>query len=482
MLWLILVAALSGLVTLYLLFPKRTRRRNEPPLDKGLIPWLGHALEFGKDAAKFLARMKAKHGDVFTVRVAGMYVTVLLDPLAFDSVLDDVGSLEVGDSRDKLLRQIFGLRRNGIKDGDERRFMEKHFHAANLTQLCTKMKTHTQNLLLNDFEDKRWRSDGLFSLCYSLLFRSGFLTLFGGEGKASAVYEEFRKFDDRVTKLARKSLKRDEKKLFTSAREKLWDLLSPKSLESESWHRDYIGFLRKEGVDAEMQTRALLLQLWTTQCNAGPAAFWLLGFLLTHPEAMEAVKSELRSLTPQDSPLESAQVQSPGAHTSTPVFDSVLSETLRLTAAVMINRDVVQDKSVHMADGREYLLRKGDKVCLFPFLSPQMNPEIHPQPQMFKFDRFLNANMTVKKAFYKNGRQLKHYTMPWGAGGKMCVGKEFAVFTIKQFVFLVLTHLDVELCEPGARLPPVDPSRFGFGMLQPHGELMVCCRRRTTQH
>ena len=42
-------------------------RDNEPPLDKGLIPWLGHALEFGKDAAKFLARMKNKHGDIFTV-------------------------------------------------------------------------------------------------------------------------------------------------------------------------------------------------------------------------------------------------------------------------------------------------------------------------------------------------------------------------------------------------------------------------------
>lgn len=43
------------------------RRKNEPPLDKGVIPWLGHALEFGKDAARFLARMKERHGDIFTV-------------------------------------------------------------------------------------------------------------------------------------------------------------------------------------------------------------------------------------------------------------------------------------------------------------------------------------------------------------------------------------------------------------------------------
>lgn len=43
------------------------RSKGEPPLDKGAIPWLGHALEFGKDASKFINRMKMKHGDVFTV-------------------------------------------------------------------------------------------------------------------------------------------------------------------------------------------------------------------------------------------------------------------------------------------------------------------------------------------------------------------------------------------------------------------------------
>lgn len=43
------------------------RSKREPPLDKGVIPWLGHALDFGKDAAKFLTRMKQKHGDIFTV-------------------------------------------------------------------------------------------------------------------------------------------------------------------------------------------------------------------------------------------------------------------------------------------------------------------------------------------------------------------------------------------------------------------------------
>lgn len=35
-----------------------------------------------------------------------------------------------------------------------------------------------------------------------------------------------------------------------------------------------------------------------------------------------------------------------------------------------------------MADGRRYLLRKGDRVCLFPYVSPQMDPEIYHEPQV----------------------------------------------------------------------------------------------------
>lgn len=62
--------------------------------------------------------------------------------------------------------------------------------------------------------------------------------------------------------------------------------------------------------------------------------------------------------------------------------DSALDEALRLTAAPFITREVLQDKVLHMADGQQYLLRKGDRVCLFPFISPQMDPEIHQEPQV----------------------------------------------------------------------------------------------------
>ncbi|KAG7244663.1 hypothetical protein INR49_029682, partial [Caranx melampygus] len=463
------------------------RQKNEPPLDKGVIPWLGHALEFGKDAAKFLARMKEKHGDIFTVCVAGHYVTVLLDPNSFDAVTNDTVSLDFTRTRNQLLKRVFGLQMPNIEPAAARKWMEQHFQGLQLSSLSSSMNINLQSILLNDQTgcgSSEWREDGLFSLCYSWLFRAGYLTLFDRRDNVATVYKEFRKFDSLLTKLARRSLKRgEESETANSSRQQLLELLSPPSggSESSSWQHSYHHFLQDEGVDSEMQKRALLLQLWTTQCNAGPAAFWLLGFLLTHPEAMEAIKSEIRCLTHQDTSLQHPPISMLGVH-NTPVFDSVLSETLRLTAAVMINREVVQDKILRMANGQEYHLRKGDRVCLFPFLSPQMDPEIHQDPQIFKYDRFLNEDTTVKDKFYKKEKRLKYYTMPWGAGRSMCVGKEFAVKAVKQFVFLLLTHLDMEMCDPEAKLPPVDPSRYGFGILQPDGDLQVRYRLKRTLH
>ncbi|XP_053723581.1 prostacyclin synthase isoform X1 [Synchiropus splendidus] len=484
MLWTLLLLIVGLLLSL--LFCARSRRPNEPPLDKGLIPWLGHALSFGKDAPRFLAQMKAKHGDIFTVRVAGCYVTILLDPNSFDAVLNDTICLDSTRNRSKIIHRVFDLHLPSVQPGAERRWMEKHFQGLSLSRLVTSMDAELQEILWSEQTGwglTEWKPEGLYSLCYSFLFRAGYLTLFERKENAAAVYKEFRKFDELLAKLARGCVRSGERKEAYTSRQRLWELLSPKWLHGGAsdlcWQQSYHSFLQQEGVDAEMQRKALLLQLWTTQCNAGPAAFWLLAFLLKHPEAMEAVQAEIRGLTLQEGSQQRPHIQRLETQ-RTPVFDSVLSETLRLTAAVMITREVVKDKALRMGNGETYHLRRGDKVSLFPLLSPQMDPHIHQDPQEFKYDRFLNEDLTMKDEFYKEGRRLKYFTMPWGAGSNICVGKDFAVTSIKKFVFLILTHLELKLCDPDAELPPFNRSRYGFGMLQPEGDLQIQYRLKRT--
>ncbi|XP_041747233.1 prostacyclin synthase isoform X1 [Coregonus clupeaformis] len=481
MIWTILLLV-QGILLLFILVSKRSRSEKEPPLDKGVIPWLGHALEFGRDAAKFLTRMKVKHGDIFTVRVAGRYVTVLLDPNSYDAVIEDSVSLDFTRYAQVLMDRIFSLRLPNHNPAVEKAMIKQHFEGESLSCLSSTMHHHLQSLLLQAqrpcHNQTDWNTDGLFSFCYSFLFRAGYLTLFGGEQNnnrtdPSDVYEEYRKFDNLLTKMARTTLKPEEKRTAQKVRGRLWELLAPVGLGegsgSSPWLRGYRHLLQEEGTDEETQRRALLLQLWATQGNVGPAAFWLLGFLLTNPEAMRAVRREFSSISEQDS----AQCPLLDRLQHTPVFDSALEETLRLSAAPFITREVVQGKTLHMANGQEYQLRRGDRVCLFPFISPQMDPEIHQEPQRFKYERFLNQDGSVKKDFFKGGRLLKYYTMPWGAGTNGCVGKRFAISSIRQFVYLVLSHLDLELCDSEAQMPEVNTSRFGFGMLQPEGDLAI---------
>ncbi|XP_066521557.1 prostacyclin synthase isoform X2 [Hoplias malabaricus] len=419
--------------------------------------------------------MKEKHGDIFTIRVAGQYITVLMDSNCYDDVLKDTHSLDLTRYVQVLMERIFSLRLPHPDPVFEKKMLEQHFiKGPSLTQLCSSMQSNLHFLLESKTcrNPAKWRKDRLFSFCYSLLFKAGYLTLFGTKNNNHAelieVYEEFRQFDKLLSKLARCTAKRDEKTVASSARKRLWKLLHPgwtaQGAEPQSWLQTYLQHLEDQGLDSHTQKRAMLLQLWVTQGNAGPAAFWLLGYLLTHPEAMRAVREELQGL--QRLPLDES--------VNTPVFNSALKETLRLTAAALMIRDVMQDKTVRLSSGRQYALRRGDRLCIFPFLSPQMDPLIHHEPEKFKFDRFLNADRTEKNDFFKDGMRMKYGTMPWGVGSNLCPGRLFAVSALKQFVFIILTQFDLELCDLNAQVPPVDPSRYGFGMLQPDGDLEIC--------
>ncbi|XP_053724734.1 prostacyclin synthase-like [Synchiropus splendidus] len=484
MIWTVLLLAL--VLLLCFIVPRRTRSKTEPPLDKGVVPWLGHALEFGKDASKFLARMRQKHGDIFTVCVAGHYVTVLLDPHSYDAVLNDSGSLDFTRYAEVLMDRIFNLRLSHQLTAKAKVIMKQHFQGMNFASLNAMMRKHLRALLTAEMpeNEKDWKEDGLFNFSYRVLFKAGYLTLFGGEQNnnntdPSSVYEEYRRFDQLLTKLARGTLKAGEKREAQSVKQRLWEFLAQagacrtEDSDTSPWLHAYRRLLQDNGTDEEMERRAVLMQLWATQGNAGPAAFWLLGFLLTHPDAMDAVKAELSGVTQMD------LREGPPLGLSTPVFDSALEETLRLTAAPFITREVLQQKTIHMADGKEYQLRKGDRLVLFPFNSPQMDPEVHHEPQKFKYDRFLKEDGSAKTEFYKGGRRLKHFTMPWGAGTNGCVGRQFAINTIRQFVYMILTEFELRLCDPRAQMPEVDPGRYGFGMLQPQGDVLVTYTAKT---
>ncbi|NXW56231.1 CP8B1 hydroxylase, partial [Eurystomus gularis] len=487
-----LIASLLG--GLYLLGAFRRRRPDEPPLDKGSIPWLGYVLEFRKDSSEFLKRMQRKHGDIFTVLLGGYYFTFVMDPFCFAAIVKESRSkLDFRTFAVKLVLQVFGYKPVEATRSIIHTSSAKHLMGDGLTVMTQATMENFQKLMLFNLssgEEKRvWQEDNLFRYCYNTVFRAGYLALYGTEPHHGAhkekadeqdrihsnqLFHEFRKYDRLFPQLAYAVLPPKDKIEAERLKRLFWSMLSVK----KSWQKDNISgwisdqdkILAENGVPEYMRDRFMFMLLWASQGNTGPTAFWLLLYLMKHPEAMKAVKGEVDKVL-----RESGQEVKPGSPpinitrdmlNQTPLLDSALEETLRLVAAPILVRAVLQDISLKTSSGTEYTLRRGDRVALFPHLSVQMNPEIHPEPHEFKYDRFVNPDGT-KKDFYKNGKRLKYFNMPWGAGVSICPGRFFAAVEMKLFVFLMLSHYELELVNGEEEIPAIDVSRWGFGTMQP---------------
>ena len=492
----LLALFLSVLGGLYLLGAFRRRRPGEPPLDRGLLPWLGHVLEFRRDTAKFLERMKEKHGDIFTVQLGGFYFTFIMDPLSFGSVVKEArAKLDFNAFAKKLVERVFGYY---SMEGDHKflqMYSNKHLMGDGLVVMTQAMMSNLQNLMLHSVgsgdHQNGWQEDGLFKYSYNIVFRAGYLALFGNETatksgslekackadrlESDELFYEFRKYDQLFPNLAYGVLGPSQKMEAERLKKIFWDMLSVQKMNNRDnisgWVLDQQQVRAENGMEEYMQNRFMFLLLWASQGNTGPSAFWLLLFLMKHPEAMKAVRAEVEQVL-----LESGQEVKRGGPLvdltrdmllKTPVLDSTVEETLRLTAAPVLTRAVLQDLSLKMADGCEYSIREGDRVALFPYTAVQMDPEVHPDPTTFKYDRFLTSNGERLTDFYKKGKKVKYYTMPWGAGVSMCPGRFFATNELKQFIFLLLSYFDFELKNPEVKIPDIDVRRWGFGSMQP---------------
>ncbi|KAM9186018.1 LOW QUALITY PROTEIN: 7-alpha-hydroxycholest-4-en-3-one 12-alpha-hydroxylase [Dugong dugon] len=484
MLWGLPLGALLMAIVGYLCLPGLFQRKpQEPPLDKGPVPWLGHAIAFRKNTFEFLKCMWAKHGDVFTVQLGGQYFTFVMDPFSFGPILKDVQKkLDFVEYANKLVLKVSGYQ---SVQGVYQMICSastKHLMGAGLENLSEAMLDSLSLVMLGlkcwSPDASCWCEDGLFHFCYNTLFKGGYLSLFGYTKdkeqdllQAEELFVEFCKFDLLFPRLVYSMLGSPEWLEVGRLQRLFHQVLSVKhTLKKDgisNWLSYMFQFLREQEIAPAMQ-KFNFMMLWVSQGNTGPTSFWALLFLLKYPEAMQAVKEEATKVL-GEARLEVKQSFScdPSALKCTPVLDSVMEESLHLRASPILLRVVQGDQSLKMANGWQYLLRHGDKVALFPYLSVQMDPDIHPEPTAFKYNHFLKPNGSQKMDFYKGGKKIHYYNMPWGSGISICPGRFFALSEMKLFILFMVSYFDLELVDPDTPVPPVDPQSWGFGITQP---------------
>uniref|UniRef100_A0A8C5Q1W8 25/26-hydroxycholesterol 7alpha-hydroxylase n=1 Tax=Leptobrachium leishanense TaxID=445787 RepID=A0A8C5Q1W8_9ANUR len=463
----------------------RRRKAGEPPLDNGWLPFFGWAFKFGKDPLKFLNLQQKKHGDIFTSYLAGKYMTFILDPTQYQYVIKQAKHLDFREFANEFASRTFDYPRiteakfPQLRDNMHRIY--KIMQGRPLDKLTDSMMGNLQHVFKWKFSQATdWRTEKMYQFCCDIIFEASFMTLYGkdpvadGHKLISEIRENFTKFDAKFPYLVLNvpiALLGATRKI----REELIRIFFPNKMEKRSEVSDLVQ-TRKNVLDQydvlQDHDRAAhhFAFLWASVGNTIPAAFWALYYLVKHPEALKAVRKELDHLLQS-----TGQKRGPNYDIhitrdqldSLVVLGSAINESLRLCSASMNIRVVQEDFALELEGDQAYNLRKGDIVAIYP-PTLHKDPEVYEDPEAYKYDRYIEDGKE-KTTFYKKGKKLKHFLMPFGSGATKCPGRFFAVNEIKQFLAVIVLYLEMEMVEN--KILKQDNSRTGLGILLPESDI-----------
>lgn len=437
------------------------RRNGEPPLIRGVVPYVGVAVAFGKGATSFVQRCQAEHGDVFTLFIAGDRMTFVLDPLSTPAVIK-AKRLSFHPVSDSILDRAFKLPNVRSKlDLEEIESLGRtRLRGERLEELSSNMGRRLE-ALVPEAVSEAWEDAQLYEVVWEIMFRAGTEVLFGSDTVSPELQADFEAFDRQFPLLVA-GLPRPLVKAGNAALDRLAHAKLPGKNPSH-WIRD-----RQPVIDALPEAergRMRLPALWAIHANTIPSTFWSLYWLLRHPDGLAAVLAEIGEHSsdgcgPKASDLDKLQM-----------LDSAIREALRLSSGSLTVREVLEDFALE-TEGDTHQLRRGDRVCLAPFITHR-DPDVFEDPLQYKYDRFYAEG--GRKQFYKNGQRVALPLMPFGAGSSMCPGRFFAINEIKLFLTTVLTHWDIELGSDPQ--PPFELGRAGLGIYPPAHDVSVRIRR-----
>lgn len=180
----------------------------------------------------------------------------------------------------------------------------------------------------------------------------------------------------------------------------------------------------------------LILFVAGHETTANALTFSLI-LLAKHPEALLKVKNEVHSLTTSN-PLESLS--------SLNYTKQCIDESLRLYPPAWITDRVnVEDDTIG-----DYHIKKGTMIGVSIY-EMHRNKSYWEQPDNF-----------VPERFEENKKERSKYYMPFGAGPRLCIGNNFAIYemvlTLKQVIesFDISTNVQEIKFNPLITLKPVD--------------------------
>lgn len=416
-----------------------------PPYIPSSIPFLGHAVAFGKSPIEFLEQAYEKYGPVFSFTMVGKTFTYLVGSdaatLMFNSKNDD---LNAEDVYSKITKPVFG---EGVAyDVPNPIFLEQK----KMLKTGLNMAHFKQHVQIIEDETKeyfeRWGDSGvknLFEALSELIILTASSCLHGKEIRGL--------LDERVAQLYAD--------LDGGFSHEAWLLPSwlplPSFIRRDRAHREIKNIFFKviqkrrnssEKVDDILQTLIdatyktgkplsdneiagmLIGLLLAGQHTSSTTSSWMGFFLARDKDLQDRCFAEQKSVCGENlPPLDLDQLK------ELTLLDRCLKETLRLRPPIMTMMRMA--RSAQIAAG--YTIPAGHQVCV----SPTVNHRLHDtwtERMDFNPDRYLHENPAAGEKFAY---------VPFGAGRHRCIGENFAYVQIKTIWSTMLRMYEFDLVE-----------------------------------
>ncbi|XP_003509725.1 lithocholate 6-beta-hydroxylase [Cricetulus griseus] len=200
--------------------------------------------------------------------------------------------------------------------------------------------------------------------------------------------------------------------------------------------------------DLEMAAQTIIFIFGGYEATSTSISFMLYE-LATHPDVQKKLQDEIDRALPNKAPV------TYDALMDMEYLDMIVNETLRMYP--IANRlERVSKKSVEI---NGVFIPKGT-VVMVPIYPLHRDPEYWTEPEVFRPERFSKEN---------KGSIDPYVYLPFGSGPRNCIGRRFALISMKLAVISILQNFTLQTCEQ----TEIHPKFSRQPILQPENPIIL---------
>ncbi|ESK95650.1 7-alpha-hydroxycholest-4-en-3-one 12-alpha-hydroxylase-like [Moniliophthora roreri MCA 2997] len=454
--------------------PKVKSYASQPPLVPSLLPWLGHALSLLRSPPAIFKQCRERYGSIYKLAIPGRRLVLVSDPIAIAS-LQVKSPKEIGYFEYQKIGPITGImdeaRVSLIFEVLHRRVFALASHGMS-NQNLSQLTTSADRVLLRRFQGIAV-SDAVVELPLqefvgSNLYAATVMAFFGPHFSPES-WSDFAHLDRNMYYLLNwipfhgKEGREARSRVVSHIDGYLKTAWSQDEGQLEGvpdFVSNMVGEMVKSGLSLHEQTTALLMILWGMNGNVIQVVFWTLSYLMAEPDILKRVTADIRNAVAETVNDVEDLLSAEPAVLDQPRFkllDSLFQETMRLCLHPTSIREALCDTVIAASDNRLFSILKGEQIIV-DIRGLHLDPSFFPEPEKFKFDRFLHLDG------YPEWQGVKTF-VPWGGGLSMCKGRNYARHIYKIFLILCLDMFDIEVPPEGLPLPAVGEKALTVPML-----------------